>query len=208
MGFYNHIFLFCYNYWYNFDNNGYIKTGWIQDGGKWYYLNSRGIMAKNTIIDGYIINSDGVWSHIAQNSLLNSDKKISSSDNINFTIDKFVGVMKTKVGNVNVEDEPSFSDFLPDAKRKKITIDDEEIYAYIYSSNEGMEKAALSIYSDGEGYISTSDNGETIPIDTNWWYRSTHFYKKGNIIVQYVGRNQKTISYLKDIFGEQFAGDK
>ena len=41
--------------------------------------------------------------------------------------------MKPKVDNVNVEDEPSFSNFLPNAKRKVITIDDEEIYAYIYT---------------------------------------------------------------------------
>jgi len=139
-------------------------------------------------------------------SWLISDKKISSSDNINFTIDKFISIMKPKVDNVNVEDEPSFSNFLPNAKRKVITIDDEEIYAYIYSSNEEMEKAALSIYSDGEGYIGTLDNGETIPVDTIWWYRSPHFYKKENIIIQYGGTKENIFYDLNDIFGDQFAG--
>jgi len=33
-----------------------------------------------------------------------------------------------------------------------------------------------------------------------------HFYKKGNIVVQYIEEDEKIISDLKDILGEQFAG--
>ena len=28
--------------WYHFDTNGYMSTGWIQDGGNWYYLHAAG----------------------------------------------------------------------------------------------------------------------------------------------------------------------
>ena len=47
--------------WYYFDKNGYMKTGWVQDKNKWYYLNSSGAMAKNTTINGYILDLDGLW---------------------------------------------------------------------------------------------------------------------------------------------------
>lgn len=32
-----------------------MKTGWIQSDGKWYYLNEDGKMAKNTSINGYVL---------------------------------------------------------------------------------------------------------------------------------------------------------
>lgn len=48
------------NEWYYFDSTGAMKTGWLQDtSGKWYYLKDSGAMAKNTVIDGYTIVSDG-----------------------------------------------------------------------------------------------------------------------------------------------------
>ena len=40
------------------------------------------------------------------------------------------------------------------------------------------------------------------------WVSLPHFYKKGSIIVQYVGENKNIISDLNDILGEQFAGYK
>lgn len=47
--------------WYYFDSSGIMKTGWFQDtSGKWYYLKESGVMAKDTVIDGYKIDSNGV----------------------------------------------------------------------------------------------------------------------------------------------------
>lgn len=76
------------DYWYYFDSNGTMKTGWFQDtNGKWYYLDDSGHMltgwqkidSKNycladdgslyvscTTPDGYIVDSKGIW----QDSLL------------------------------------------------------------------------------------------------------------------------------------------
>ncbi len=49
------------NEWYYFDSTGALKTGWLQDGtGKWYYLKESGAMAKDTMIAGYKLGSDGV----------------------------------------------------------------------------------------------------------------------------------------------------
>ena len=56
--------------WYNFDENGYARTGWHLDGGKWYYLDPQnGDMWKNrTTPDGYYIGIDGVMEGSATNS--------------------------------------------------------------------------------------------------------------------------------------------
>lgn len=69
--------------YYNFDPQGYMRTGWLQDGGYWYYLKDWGGMARNEWItlenksyyfgdlggmyvgcytpDGYWVNSDGEY---------------------------------------------------------------------------------------------------------------------------------------------------
>ena len=65
--------------WYYFDNNGYMKTGWIQYVNKWYYLYDSGSMAKNTTINGYVLDSDGAWIQTTQNnsSSLEKDEKLA-----------------------------------------------------------------------------------------------------------------------------------
>jgi len=71
------------NEWYSFQPDGYMKTGWLQDAGYWYWLKESGAMARNEWIkvdgksyylgangamyvntytpDGYWVGSDGVW---------------------------------------------------------------------------------------------------------------------------------------------------
>ena len=48
--------------WYYLNSNGSMKTGWLLDtDGNWYYLQSNGAMAKNTTVDGYKLGSNGAW---------------------------------------------------------------------------------------------------------------------------------------------------
>ena len=50
------------NYWYFFDERGYMKTGWILWNGKWYYCCENGEMLHDTTTpDGYYVGSDGAW---------------------------------------------------------------------------------------------------------------------------------------------------
>lgn len=49
--------------WYYLDSNGNMKTGWLLDNGKWYYLNNDGSMACSTTIDGYTLDSNGIWNN-------------------------------------------------------------------------------------------------------------------------------------------------
>ena len=47
--------------WYYLDASGIMKTGWTYDKGNWYYLDKNGAMLKNISINGYNLNSNGVW---------------------------------------------------------------------------------------------------------------------------------------------------
>lgn len=48
--------------WYYLRNDGEMVTGWAKDlNGKYYYFYSSGKMAKNTVINGYKLGSDGEW---------------------------------------------------------------------------------------------------------------------------------------------------
>ena len=47
--------------WYYLGSDGAMRKGWNEINGKWYYLNSDGSMALNTTIDNYKLGSDGAW---------------------------------------------------------------------------------------------------------------------------------------------------
>jgi glucan-binding YG repeat protein len=47
--------------WYNFGDDGVMQTGWIEDGGNWYYLHENGVAAQNEWVDGEYLGSDGAW---------------------------------------------------------------------------------------------------------------------------------------------------
>lgn len=46
---------------WKYADNGTYLTGWQWIDGKSYYFDGNGIMAKNTVIDGYELNADGQW---------------------------------------------------------------------------------------------------------------------------------------------------
>ncbi|MBQ5869258.1 MAG: hypothetical protein IIW68_08055, partial [Lachnospiraceae bacterium] len=55
-------------HWYYFNPSGYLATGWILDGGTWYYLNPNpgqrplGAMYCNEMTpDGYFVDATGAW---------------------------------------------------------------------------------------------------------------------------------------------------
>lgn len=86
--------------------------------------------------------------------------------------------------------------------RKRILTNDEAIDVYLYRSSFTMERDAKGITPNGSGF-----DGLLKAVRVSW-VEAPHFYKKGNIIVQYIGSNNGIIFDLKDILGEQFAGHK
>ena len=47
--------------WYYLDNSGAMKIGWFTVSGKWYYAYSSGALAVDTAVDGYTVNANGEW---------------------------------------------------------------------------------------------------------------------------------------------------
>ena len=50
-----------YIWYYLTPETGAAATGWKEIGGKWYYFASNGAMLVNTVIDGYYVDSSGMW---------------------------------------------------------------------------------------------------------------------------------------------------
>jgi hypothetical protein len=74
---------------FNFDSDGYMKTGWIQDSyfGTWRYFYPDGAMAHNTVIDKCELDEDGTWikpskeAEEARNLILKEDSNYISKMN-------------------------------------------------------------------------------------------------------------------------------
>lgn len=48
--------------WYYMNNSGAMQTGWQQVNGKWCYLDKSGALLTNTKTpDGYYVNENGEW---------------------------------------------------------------------------------------------------------------------------------------------------
>jgi hypothetical protein len=82
---------FIDNSWFYFGKNGYMQTGWVNDNGTWYYLNtvsngSLGAMLTNTTTpDGYKVNDKGVWIKVDDSSISNETIQQSTTTNENTT---------------------------------------------------------------------------------------------------------------------------
>lgn len=112
-----------------------------------------------------------------------------------FDLDVFKEEMKSRGYDFEIEDiEPYFSS----NESKTMKIGEALIGVYSYKNNKEMENNAKYISLDGSSFC----NGkESLEID---WISKPHFYKKGSIIVNYVGEDEKILDDLKDIFGTQF----
>ena len=48
--------------WYYLENSGAMKASqWFQVDGKWYYVDGSGALAVNTTVNGYTVNGNGEW---------------------------------------------------------------------------------------------------------------------------------------------------
>lgn len=74
------------------------------------------------------------------------------------------------------------------------------ISIYLYRNNAQMEKDAANLDAGGTTY---KDGLNEMKIS---WVSLPHFYKKDNIIVNYVGEDKTIIDVLETIVGPQFAG--
>jgi hypothetical protein len=72
----------------------------------------------------------------------------------------------------------------------------ESIQVFEYASAETMESDAVLV----------DASGSSIGTSMVSWMGTPHFYKKGRILVLYVGDNAETLTLLESVLGSQFAG--
>ena len=99
-----------------------------------------------------------------------------------------------------IAEEDVGKDILQGQRKWLIINDEENLSVYLYKTNKEMEEDASYI---DEGGTSYTDGKKNVEIS---WISDPHFYKKGNIIVLYVGKNQEIINTLEEIIDLQFAG--
>ena len=116
------------NSWYYFDNNGYMKKGWISDNGNWYYLHDNGQRATLEVIDGYFVNSSGVYT----NTITASDaRQLISKEDSNYIskITDYETRLSTEYGEYSADNMPA---------REYWNIPKEpcyEFYVHVYDGN-------------------------------------------------------------------------
>nr|MBI4157095.1 hypothetical protein [Candidatus Woesearchaeota archaeon] len=80
--------------------------------------------------------------------------------------------------------------------KKHIRIEYESVFVFEYENVESAELDASKISGDA------SRMAGSIMV----WFKPPHLYKKNELIVLYLGDNEKVINFLEEVLGEQFAG--
>lgn len=77
-----------------------------------------------------------------------------------------------------------------------VNLNGESVQVFEYDSAETMESDAVLVDADGSS-IGTS---------MVTWIATPHFYKKGRLLVLYIGDHAETLEILASVLGPQFAG--
>jgi hypothetical protein len=120
--------------------------------------------------------------------------KVGSIGNESYNADKFIDAMRLNGANIFLEG-PLWVSILS-VRGKVYNVDSENLIVFEYTSESGALKDVSQIKGLG-GII----NGQQYA-----WQGSPHFYRIDNVIVLYVGSNQKILSYLNLVMGQQFIG--
>ena len=87
--------------------------------------------------------------------------------------------------------QPFFS-----AKGRAISVNGENVQVFVYASQGTAEAEAKRV----------SPDGASVGTSMMSWMAPPHFYRKGNLIVLYVGRDEAVLRALTTVLGPQFAG--
>ena len=77
-----------------------------------------------------------------------------------------------------------------------VNFNGESVQVFEYDTAETMESDAVLV----------DASGSSIGTSMVTWIATPHFYKKGRILVLYVGDNPETLEALESVLGPQFAG--
>ncbi len=128
----------------------------------------------------------------------NSDcrRKPPSSDEANTNYGYANLVNDLRVAGVQVESAGEVSQPFFSVKGKVIKGNDGDVQVFEFGNTAATNTAASEISSDGSSIGRSQPN----------WIAPPHFYKKGKIIVLYLGDNATILKALEVALGRQFAG--
>ena len=98
------------------------------------------------------------------------------------------GVKAARTGEVS---QPFFS-----VKGQGINVNGENVQVFVYANESAAEAEAKLV----------SPTGGSVGTNMMSWMAPPHFYRKGELIALYVGREQAVVDALAAVLGPQFAG--
>ena len=87
-----------------------------------------------------------------------------------------------------------------------VKVNNEQIQVYEYASVSDAYAEASHISPDGSTFTNNSANAGSTSNTVVDWAMPPHFYKKGRVLVIYVGTNNQMLQLLTKVLGAQFAG--
>ncbi|WP_455224996.1 caspase family protein, partial [Granulicatella sp.] len=155
--------------WYYFDNEGWMKTGWIKEYGKWYYLDDSGAMKTGLQTIGgneYYLSTSGAmrtgWQNIGDDTYFFADSGARQTINRRALVLGETSTRAVPIEDVNAMEKAfsnqNFSEVVrfPDKTKAEIIAKMEELFKsssesdvnYLYLTCHGGEDGKIAIGSD------------------------------------------------------------
>jgi len=113
------------------------------------------------------------------------------------TMDRAGLVAALRAKHVSVEADGDVEQPFLSIAGRMIKIYGEDVQVFQYADAATMEAQAARISSDG------STIGTTKP----FWIGTPHFFKRGKLLILYVGDEERVVKALEAVMGRQFAGN-
>jgi len=110
------------------------------------------------------------------------------------SVENLVDALRAAGATVQPEGSVGQSFFAVPAKT--FTVDGEGVQVFEYPRAAAADAQAATVSRDG------SQVGTSKP----FWIGPPHFYKKANLLVLYLGEDEKVLRLLRNVLGPQFAG--
>ena len=118
--------------------------------------------------------------------------------------------------SMNVSDVYNYASFVDELEKNDASVELVEILEETPFSIPGLVVSVngepiqvyefISATKAHEATLLVSKDGTEIGTSMIFWMDEPHFYSQGNVIVQYIGHNQETLSLLDSLLDKQFAG--
>jgi hypothetical protein len=121
-----------------------------------------------------------------------------------YDLSAFVAALRSQGATVKLGQaitEPFFS-----ARGRSLTVNGQDVQVLQFANAQEASQAAGAVSPDGYSVGATS--GKQTTVSQIEWVATPHFFRRGRLIVLYVGANRDVLGLLRRLLGTQFAGGK